>query len=367
MVIDFLLINKIIVILISVIGIWLAFWVLFSDRKSKINQIFFLLVIFLPLRIIFAYFAIFSKESHLSLLFTRLNFGTICFLIIFAYFFSIYFSKESKRYPILDKIIVFTWLLFCYLSVFTDLIVKDVNFKKWDFGIIFGKGINYFYLVAVISTFLVLFNLFREYFTLSKQNKLRIQYFLIGTSLSVFFNIIFNILAPAILETNKYVLFGEYSTIFLLGFTGYAIIKRELFGIKVILTQLLVAASAVLLLIQAIFSKTLFEFSWRITFFVIFLIFGYFMTRSVLKEIEQRRKIEKITDQLRELNRTLEVKVKQRTKELQERVDELNRWYKLTVGRELRMVELKKEIKKLKERKEEKEKNNSSKFKREGN
>ncbi|KPJ56584.1 hypothetical protein AMJ49_04525 [Parcubacteria bacterium DG_74_2] len=46
----------------------------------------------------------------------------------------------------------------------------------------------------------------------------------------------------------------------------------------------------------------------------------------------------------------LESEVEKRTKEIQERVDELERFYKLTVGRELRMVELKQEIKKLKER-----------------
>jgi len=60
-------------------------------------------------------------------------------------------------------------------------------------------------------------------------------------------------------------------------------------------------------------------------------------------------KVKARTEELQELNRTLEGKVKQRTKELQERVDELNRWYKLTVGRELRMVELKREMEGLKE------------------
>lgn len=37
--------------------------------------------------------------------------------------------------------------------------------------------------------------------------------------------------------------------------------------------------------------------------------------------------------------------------ELQEKVNELKRWFKVTVGRELKMIELKKEIKKLKEEK----------------
>lgn len=43
-------------------------------------------------------------------------------------------------------------------------------------------------------------------------------------------------------------------------------------------------------------------------------------------------------------------KEKRMRKELQEKVKELNRWFRVTVGRELKMVELKKEIEKLKEK-----------------
>jgi len=60
-------------------------------------------------------------------------------------------------------------------------------------------------------------------------------------------------------------------------------------------------------------------------------------------------KVKARTKELRELADLLEERVKERTKELQKRVDELERFHRLTVGRELRMVELKKEIKKLKE------------------
>lgn len=54
------------------------------------------------------------------------------------------------------------------------------------------------------------------------------------------------------------------------------------------------------------------------------------------------------TRELEELAVGLEQKVKERTKELQERVEELERIHRLTVGRELKMIELKEEIAKLK-------------------
>lgn len=59
-------------------------------------------------------------------------------------------------------------------------------------------------------------------------------------------------------------------------------------------------------------------------------------------------KVKARTRELSELNKTLEEKVKGRTTELQERIEELNKFFKLMVGRELRMIELKEEINRLK-------------------
>jgi len=60
-------------------------------------------------------------------------------------------------------------------------------------------------------------------------------------------------------------------------------------------------------------------------------------------------KIEARTKELQELAAGLEGKVKERTKELQLKIDELEKFQRLTIGREVAMVELKKEIKKIKE------------------
>ncbi|MDO9399425.1 MAG: HAMP domain-containing protein [bacterium] len=50
---------------------------------------------------------------------------------------------------------------------------------------------------------------------------------------------------------------------------------------------------------------------------------------------------------LEEANINLEEKVKERTKELQSKLEELEKFQRLTIGRELKMVELKKQIKKI--------------------
>lgn len=56
------------------------------------------------------------------------------------------------------------------------------------------------------------------------------------------------------------------------------------------------------------------------------------------------------TKKLRELANSLDEQVQTRTKELQDRIDELERFHRLTVGRELKMIELKKNLDKAKKR-----------------
>jgi C4-dicarboxylate-specific signal transduction histidine kinase len=72
------------------------------------------------------------------------------------------------------------------------------------------------------------------------------------------------------------------------------------------------------------------------------------------EDVEESRAILEIrvrarTRELRELAESLDRQVKEKTKSLQEKIEELEKFNRLAVGRELKMIELKEEIKKLKE------------------
>ena len=76
--------------------------------------------------------------------------------------------------------------------------------------------------------------------------------------------------------------------------------------------------------------------------------------REAKEKLEEEKlvleiKVKARTKKLEELTERLEKEVEERTKELKKRVEELEKFHQLTIGRELKMIELKTEIEKLRE------------------
>lgn len=334
------MIHKIIVVLIDAICICLGLWIYTADRRSKIHQTFSWMTVFLFIWITFGYFATIGIKGNdaLASIFIRINMGTVCLFFIPFYFFAVHFPVTGKRYPILDKFILVFWTVFCFLSFFTNSIawIKD---SQVVYGDILG---SIFLLMSFVVAIMVFVLVFKKYLKIPVQEKTKAQYLLVGLSLFIFGNIFFNIFLPLVLNTTEYYAFGDYSAILLLIFVAIAIVKQKLFGIKVLLSQLLVFSMGFSLLVLVFLVEDISIKVLATVIFLLFCVFGFFLIKSVIREAEQKE--------------ILEEKVQERTKKLAEsneeltkKSTELEKWYKLTVGRELRMAELKEKMKKLEE------------------
>ena len=95
------------------------------------------------------------------------------------------------------------------------------------------------------------------------------------------------------LGTYRYYQLGDYSAFFLLGFTSYAIIKQELFGIRVLMTEFLVVTMGVILFILPFLAPT----AWfKILLSIVFMVFcfiGYSLIKYIRREERQKRFLEK--------------------------------------------------------------------------
>jgi len=204
-----------------------------------------------------------------------------------------------------------------------------------------------------------LFYLLKSYFQSTGFKKWQLKYFTLGIALHIGGAIIDGVVFPIFFHVPP-----NISGI-VISFTAvsgsvliiYAIFQRELFNIKTILIEILVGAIGLMLLIQALLSQIRSVKIFGLFTFFAFLLVGYLLIRVTQKEIKRKEEAERLAKELKHLSETLEDRVKQRTQELEKsyfeikkRKDELEEFYNITVGRELKMVELKKEIKELKEK-----------------
>ncbi|MFA5742778.1 MAG: hypothetical protein WCX77_01830 [Candidatus Paceibacterota bacterium] len=341
---DFTLVDKSFLILIDVIGLWLAFWVYSSSPKEKINRLFCLM----NLSFLFwwngGYFFSYSDNLGFSLLLGRIILGEVSISFAIIYFFVTVFPYEEKRNIILDRAIIFLTVVFFLFSALTDSVVAGTRFTEWGIDPIFGKGQLLYYGWISFFIVLILAHFLKKYAMSTDEIKAKSRYFFIGFLIFFLMNSIFNVILPLLRGTIQYWQLGNYSAIFLLGFTAYAIVERNLFGIKTILTDLLVLATGTALLFLPVILDTLLAKIFSLAIFFFFCIGGYLLIRYAHRESKQKE--------------ILEGTVKQRTKELEqskkvaeERAAELERWYKLTIGREVRMAELKEKISELESKK----------------
>lgn len=299
--IPFFYFNLILIILINILAISIGFLVYKHNPRGKINRTLILMTLFMILWVDFAYIPRLIGQENLDLSLSLLKVAWFVTPLFFAslYFLTIYLLEKEKKYKILTIFVLPSGLLAAFLTGFTNLIVASIRFVGPDLAINYGSAMLPFLGIIIFLLFATLYPLFKEYFKLSPHLKLKLQYFLIGLFLFYLANIVFNIALPLLFDIVRFYWIGDYSTIFLLGFTAYAIVKRELFGIKVILTQVLVAMIAFLLLLDALFFTS--DFSFQVIksiIFFLFLYFGYLLIRSVILEIKNREEMERISSAL---------------------------------------------------------------------
>ncbi len=286
--------NLSIVIVIEIIGILISVGVYFKNPKSKPVKFFSLMTFCILLWVILGYLSHTIWFSMFNLFLYRLNLTVVCLFFIFAYYFSIYFPRENKRDMALDRIVIYSEIIIAFMMLFTDMIIKDVVFTDWGVNFILGDESFIFYTMVYFVTGLVFYNFYRKYFILSKRDKLKAFYFLIGITIFALMNLIFNVTYPITLGLFRYYWIGDYSTIVLLIFAAYAITKHELMGIKTLFTQVLIIVMSVILIIDIfLLSDNLTMQLLKMVVLITFLYFSRELVKSVRKEKEARGELEK--------------------------------------------------------------------------
>jgi len=304
-----------------------GFFILFNNRKIKINYLWSFTLLAIGIWSLGFFGVVFSKNYFFAWLSQYfVDIGGILIPILFLNFVIAFLSLIGKY----KKISVFSYIVGIILLVlsFTPLFKKGmVSYDEFHYWVNPGP------LYAIFPIFFILFSVFSSILLLRSykvsQNrtfKFQILYiflaeiFGVGGGITNFFPQIFNVYP-----------FGNYLVILYLFFISYAISKYHLFDIRVIATELLSLMICVILLIKVLLSNTVQDGLINGSIFVGVTLFSLLLVRSVIHEVEQKKKIEAMAD---DIKRAYEVE-KQAKEEL-EHLDEAKSQFIMATQHHLR-------------------------------
>ena len=286
--------------IIVLISVFLGFLVYFKDKRNLINRYFLTISLLSAVWIGSAFLSEFFPLTNpsLAIFLSKITYGAVIWWVIFLLFFALIFPQKKKviSSKFFGGLFIFLGFILSGLILFTSLLVEGMEIQPWGFDVVYGK---IFPIFATFATFLIiaaLINFIESYIRIKGFQREQLKYFFLGFGIFLIALIFFNVVLLTFTGIEKYYRFGNYSAIFFLGFTAYAIVARQLFDIRVILSEILVGVIAIILFIQMMTADILWLKILNGSVFILFCVFGYLLIKATIREIEMRREVERLSN-----------------------------------------------------------------------
>ena len=293
-----------------VLALLMGFFVFLNGRKILLNQLLFAITVCFSFWVFFSLIAWTNIRSDL-ILSTWVFFYTLSGLIsiLSIYFIHVFVSQKDITASL--KALLLTLILPLIILAPTNLNISGFDISvcdayKFEGGLYFGYAV----FLSVLALLWVLFVSIRGYKTSADDRRSQIAVMGMGMSffLFTFFSITFLIsylTTAGVLGDSQLEMYGLFGMDIFAIVLAYLIVKFKAFKAKLLTAQALVIS-----LILLVGSLAFFETSRvgdvivGITF-VLACIGGYFLVRSVKREVEQREQIEKLATNLEKANERL--------------------------------------------------------------
>lgn len=173
--------------LILAVNLILGSAVFLNNRKRPLNIIFGLLVLSVAGWIISNYLTDNIKTVSISLFWNRASFAFAGLIGTFFLIFSHLFTDPKRRAKTFTIIIFLLTALTVFFTSFTPLIVRTVEIKSWGSNTVNGPLFFIFVVYFLGTIFLAMRTIVVRYKQVRGQLKQQIQYFFLGTILSLAF------------------------------------------------------------------------------------------------------------------------------------------------------------------------------------
>jgi hypothetical protein len=217
----------IVAILISVANLSLAFYVYKKSPKEKINREFAYLAGINGLWCLTNLWSTVSQNYFSTV--TSYAVGSLVPVagLIFAS------TLAGQKFGTFTKILISIVSCFFFIVCFTPLIISKIySYTTFNYGMRPGSLFAVWCAYLIIFTTLCLIILFSAIPRVDEKTKQQIKYLLLGITLFALWEMTMSAILPIMGHTSVAGDIDYFGTIFLTGFTSYAIIKHNVLGIK---------------------------------------------------------------------------------------------------------------------------------------
>lgn len=286
----------------------LGFVVYFNNRASLTNQSFLAFTLTTAIWGLINYINYQPHSPLLSLWIARLliYFASWQAFYLFLFFFAFpesrpklptYFQTLLLPTAVLNSFLTLTPLVFHKITAFDPQgrIMQISN----------GPGIVIFGLVNVGFVAAGLILLLKKFFYSQQQEKQPLLIILAGTLITFILIIVFNFIFPAFLNNASLMPLGATFTFPFVALTSYAVFKHKFLNVKILSTEILTFVLTVTILLETLLSDNPIIMLFRFSMFLLILSIGILLTKSVIREVQQREQMEILSKQLAEANQQL--------------------------------------------------------------
>ncbi len=332
--IDFLLLG------IAIAGnLILGFVVFFNQKKSTTNKLLFVFTIINSIWSLVTYLSYTVTDKQLALWLVRLVmfFATVhgsMFLFLVNAFPGEKLRMKKKYAYTISSLVILTMVL-----SLTPFLFSDIDF-------ISGRvpqpkpapGIVVFIFVTISAIVSGIFSLIKRTIKSSGTEKNQYKYLLIGAIIMFASILSLDFLLPSFFNDTRFIPLSALFTLPFVVSVSYAIIRHRLFNVRVVGTALLVFALSIVSFIEVTQTESFVLILYRSTVLFFILVFGILLIRSVLREVKQREKMEKMAADIRkayEIEKKALIAAKKAKEEL-ENLDVTKNQFLLTIQHHLR-------------------------------
>jgi signal transduction histidine kinase len=236
------------------------------------------------------------KEQQWRLFWVRMSYATSSYIPSTFLYFSLIFPREKRIISPLKKFLMFFFSsIFAALS-FTELMVRSARWETLTIN--YGPAHRFFSIFLIIFVFAGIVSLVKSFRGSLGLERLQIKYCLLGMFVSSILAVFLNVILP-LLGTSRLSNLGPPSTLIMVSFITYSILKHRLMDINIVLKKgttyflllfLLFVPSAILILIsQKVFFKGI-NYLFSAIILLLLLLVAFFFNRikpQTEKAVEQ--------------------------------------------------------------------------------